>query len=104
FRKKAFEDITSLTEEFESLANELVAEVEAIDFIQGISHVAKIILEKPAFRNKLIKAEEIGNLEFLKTCKKIKTEFNRAGKKLNIKFKFNKEGKIIAENEDEARD
>lgn len=104
FKKKGFEDLTSLTEEFENLANDLVAEVEAIDFIEGISHVAKVILEKPAFRNKLIKAEEIGNLEFLKTCKNIKTEFNRAGKKLNIKFKFDKEGKVIAEDEEGAKD
>jgi hypothetical protein len=104
FKKKGFEDLTSLTEEFESLANDLVAEVESIGFIEGISHIAKVILEQPAFRNKLIKAEEIGNLEFLKTCKNIKTEFNRAGKKLSIKFRFDKEGKVIAQNAEEAKD
>lgn len=104
FRKKGFEDLTSLTEEFESLANDLVAEVESINFIEGISHLSKVILEKPAFRNKLIKAEEIGNLEFLKTCKNIKTEFRRAGKKLNISFTFDKQGKILAENENQAQD
>lgn len=103
FKKKGFEDLTSLTEEFESLANDLVAEVESIDFIEGIAHITKVILEKPAFRNKLIKAEEIGNLEFLKTCKNIKSEFRRAGKKLNISFNFDKTGKVVAEDEEDAK-
>jgi len=102
FKKKAFEDITSLTEEFEVLANELVAEVEQIDFIDGLHHLSTIINSKPAFRNKLIKAKNIGNIDFLKTCKDIKKEFQRAGKKLEIKFKFDLSGKITASNEEEA--
>lgn len=102
FRKKAFEDITSLTEEFEVLANELVTEVEQIDFIDGLEHLSKIINSKPAFRNKLIKAKNIGNIDFLKTCKDIKKEFQRAGNKLEIKFKYDLSGKITASNEEEA--
>jgi hypothetical protein len=102
FRKKAFEDITSLTEEFEIFANVLVAEVEQIDFIDGMQYLSTIINSKPAFRNKLIKAKNIGNIDFLKTCKDIKKEFQRAGKKLEIKFNFDLSGKIIASNEEEA--
>jgi hypothetical protein len=102
FRKKAFEDITSLTDEFEVLANELVSEVEEINFIDGLQHLTAIINSKPAFRNKLIKAKNIGNIDFLKTCKNIKKEFQRAGKKLEIKFKFDVSGKITASNEVEA--
>lgn len=96
FRKKGFEDITSLTEEFEVLALGLVSEIEEINFMEGMEHLSSIIKEKPAFRNKLIKAKTIGNLDFLQTCKNIKLEFQRAGKKLDIKFNFDKDGKIIA--------
>jgi len=102
FRKKAFEDITSLTEEFEVLANDLVAEVEQINFIDGLQHLSTIINSKPAFRNKLIKAKNIGNIDFLRTCTDIKNEFQRAGKKLEIIFEFDLSGKIIASNEEEA--
>ena len=102
FKKKAFEDITSLTDEFIELAKELVSEVEEIDFIDGLKYLSDIISAKPSFRNKLIKAKEIGNLDFLKTCKDIKKEFQRAGKKLEIKFNFNVSGKITASNEQEA--
>lgn len=102
FRKKAFEDITSLTEEFEELARELVTEVEQINFIDGLQHLTEIINRKPALRNKLIKAKNIGNIDFLKTCKNIKKEFQRAGKKLEIKFNFDLSGKITASNDDEA--
>lgn len=104
FRKKGFEDITSLTEEFESMAKDLVAEIEKINFIDGLDHISKLISEKPAFRNKLIKAKSIGNLDFLITCKNIKVEFNRAGKKLKIKFNFDSSGKIIAADSREAED
>jgi len=96
FRKKGFEDITSLTEEFEIMALGLVSEIEEINFMEGLEHLALVIKDKPAFRNKLIKAKTIGNLDFLKKCKNIKLEFQRAGKKLDIKFNFDKDGKIIA--------
>lgn len=104
FQKKAFEDITSLTEEFESVAHDLVAEIDELEFVDGLEHLSGVISNKPAFRNKLIKAKSIGNLDFLKNCKDIKKEFQRAGKKLEIKFKFDKEGKIIATNDAEAED
>lgn len=104
FRKKGFEDLTSLTEEFEAFAVEIVADVEEIGFIEGIAYLSKIVIDKPMFRNRLIKAKSIGNLDFLKNCKNIKKEFSRAGKKLDIKFKFDKEGKILAENEQDAED
>jgi hypothetical protein len=102
FRKKAFEDITSLTEEFEVLANELIDEVSEINFIDDLQHLSNIIKSKPAFRNKLIKAKNIGNIDFLKTCIDIENEFKRAGKKLKIIFEFDKSGKIIASNEEET--
>lgn len=102
FRKKGFEDITSLTDEFERIAEELVNELEEIKFIDSLTHVSSIISNKPAFRNKLIKAKSIGNIDFLKNCKSIKTEFTRTGKKLNIKFNFDKEGNIIAKDEIDA--
>lgn len=102
FRKKGFEDITSLTEEFESMANDLVTEIEEIDFIDGLEHLSTLVSLKPAIRNKLIKAKTIGNLDFLKTCKNIKLEFQRAGKKLKIKFNFDASGKIIAIDSKEA--
>ncbi len=102
FRKKGFEDITSLTEEFENIANDLVNEIEEIDFVDGLEHLSKLISDKPAFRNKLIKAKAIGNIDFLKTCKSIKNEFARTGKKLNIKFKFDGKGNIIANDENDA--
>lgn len=102
FRKKGFEDITSLTEEFENIANDLVNEIEEIDFVDGLEHLSKLISDKPAFRNKLIKAKSIGNIDFLKTCKNIKTEFVRTGKKLNIKFNFDTKGNIIAKDESDA--
>lgn len=102
FRPKGFEDITSLTEEFDALAQELVAEVEELDFIDGLQHLSTIISNKPAFRNRLIKAKAIGNIDFLQNCKDIKKEFQRAGKKLEIKFNFNADGKITATDEAEA--
>ena len=102
FRKKGFEDITSLTEEFENIANDLVTEIEEIDFVDGLEYISKLITDKPAFRNKLIKAKSIGNIDFLKTCKNIKTEFVRTGKKLNIKFNFDEKGNIIAKDEIDA--
>lgn len=102
FRKKGFEDITSLTDEFEKLAEDLVSEVEEINFIDGISHISSVISNKPAFRNKLIKAKSIGNLEYLKNCKDIKKEFNKAGKKLKMKFNFDQKGNIIAKDENDA--
>ena len=102
FRKKGFEDITSLTDEFEKLAEELVREVEEIEFIDGICHLSSLVAKKPAFRNKLIKAKMIGNLEFLGNCKDIKKEFNKAGKKLKMKFNFDAKGNIIAQDESDA--
>lgn len=102
FQKKAFEELTSLTEEFESLANEIVSELKELTFITDTSHISSIIVSKPAFRTKLIKAKSIGNIDFLTTCKDIKKEFTRAGKKLDIKFKFDNEGKIIADDENDA--
>lgn len=102
FRKKAFEDITSLTEEFIHLAEELINEVTEIDFVEGVEFMSSTIKNKPAFRNKLIKAKNIGNIDFLRNCRNIKKEFNRAGKKLNIKFNFDASGKIIALNEKDA--
>jgi len=104
FNKKGFEDITSLTEEFIELSMELVEEVSEINFVNGIEHISSVIMNKPSFRNKLIKAKDIGNIDFLKTCKNFKLEFNRAGKKLKIKFSYDVDGKINAKNEDEAKD
>jgi|SRR5690554_544803 len=102
FNKKGFEDITSLTEEFIELSKQLVEEVSEINFVNGIEHLSSVILRKPSFRNKLIKAKDIGNIDFLKTCKNFKLEFNRAGKKLKIKFSYDVDGKITALNEDDA--
>lgn len=102
FQKKAFEDITSLTEEFEVMANDLITEIEDVEFIEGLAHLSNVIMKKPSFRQKLIKAKTIGNLDFLKTCTNIKREFQRAGKKLEIKFTFDVADKIVAETEDEA--
>jgi hypothetical protein len=102
FQKKAFEDITSLTEEFETLATHIVTEIEEIELVDGLAFITAIVSNKPAYRNKLIKAKSIGNLDFLKNCKDVKKEFNRTGKKLNIKFNFNADGKIIALNEADA--
>lgn len=102
FNKKGFEDITSLTEEFIELSRELVDEVSEINFVNGIEHISSVILSKPSFRNKLIKAKDIGNIDFLKECKNIKIEFNRAGKKLKIKFSYDVEGKITAKSEEDA--
>jgi hypothetical protein len=104
FQKKAFEDITSLTEEFESVANEIVSEIEELKFIEGLEHISNVISSKPAFRSKIIKAKTIGNLDFLKTCINIKKEFQRAGEKLNIKFNFDSEGKILADSMTDAED
>ncbi|SHF94300.1 Kiwa anti-phage protein KwaB-like domain-containing protein [Flavisolibacter ginsengisoli] len=104
FQKKAFEDITSITEEFEVVAQEIVAEIEDIKFVDGLKHLSGVIAQKPAFRNKLIKAKAIGNLEFLKTCKDIKKEFKRAGNKLAIKFNFDGKGRVIALDEHAAED
>lgn len=101
-RKKAFEDITSLTEEFETLAHELISELDEIKFIDGVHYLTDIISKKPAFRNKLIKAKTIGNLDFLKSCSNIKKEFQRAGKKLDIKFKFDDSGNIVSDSAEEA--
>jgi hypothetical protein len=101
-QKRAFEDITSLTEEFESLAHELITELDEIKFIDGIHHLTDTISKKPAFRNKLIKAKSIGNLDFLNTCGNIKKEFQRAGKKLKIKFSFDVDGNIISNSTEEA--
>ncbi|MBN8669392.1 MAG: DUF4868 domain-containing protein [Chitinophagales bacterium] len=101
FQKKAFEELTSLTEEFEILANEIVGEIEKLNFIQGLNFLSQTILNKPAYRNKLIKAKSIGNIDFL-TDKNIKREFSRAGKKLNIKFAFDGHDNIIAANENDA--
>ncbi|WP_165779256.1 Kiwa anti-phage protein KwaB-like domain-containing protein [Brumimicrobium salinarum] len=103
FNKKGFEDITSLTEEFIELSKELVEEVNDINFVNGIEHISSVILSKPSFRNKLIKAKDIGNIDFLKTCKNFKLEFNRAGKKLKIKFSYDVDGKINAKDEEEAK-
>lgn len=102
FNKKGFEDITSLTEEFIELSKQLVEEVNEINFVNGIDNISSVILKKPSFRNKLIKAKDIGNIDFLKTCKNFKVEFNRAGRKLKIKFTYDVEGKINATNELEA--
>lgn len=102
FNKKGFEDVTSLTEEFIELGKKLVEEVDDIRFVSsGMEFINSVIQNKPSYRNKLIKAKEIGNLEFLKVCN-VKTEFNRAGKKISFKFSYDTEGKIIANNEKEA--
>lgn len=102
FNKKGFEDVTSLTEEFIELGKQLVSEVSEIKFVSsGIEFISAVVAKKPSYRNKLIKAKEIGNLEFLKTCN-IKTEFNRAGKKISFKFSYDGVGKVIAKNEKEA--
>ncbi|MEI9918523.1 MAG: Kiwa anti-phage protein KwaB-like domain-containing protein [Bacteroidota bacterium] len=102
FQKRAFEDITSLTEEFETVAQEIVDEIKAIKFVKGLEHLSTLVAAKPAFRNKLIKAKSIGNLEFLKNCGDIKREFQRAGKKLEIKFRFDDKGNVVAADEDAA--
>jgi hypothetical protein len=102
FNKKGFEDVTSLTEEFIELGKKLVKEVDEIKFVSsGMKYISSLIEKKPSYRNKLIKAKEIGNLEFLKVCN-VKTEFNRAGRKISFKFSYDSEGKIIANNEKEA--
>ena len=51
FQKKAFEELTSLTEEFEALANDIVQEIEKLDFIEGLSFVADIIKTKPSIKS-----------------------------------------------------
>ena len=102
FRKKAFEDLTSLTEEFEEVAEKIVEEVKEIKFVKGLEYISEIIASRPSFRNKLIKAKEIGNIDFLKKCTNIKKEFERTGKKLSIKFSFDKSGKIIATSNEDA--
>lgn len=102
FNKKGFEDITSLTDEFIELGYELVNEVSEINFITDTDHLSNLIQKKPAFRKKLIKAKEIGNIEFLKTCKNFKIVFDKAGKKLSIKFSYDFDGKITATNEQDA--
>lgn len=101
FQKKAFEELTSLTEEFEILAGEIITEIKALKFIEGMKFMSEIVALKPAFRNKLIKAKSIGNIDFL-AGKDIKKEFNRVGKRLDIKFSFDKHGKILAESEEDA--
>ncbi len=102
FQKKAFEDITSLTEEFEHVAQEVVDELSELKVVGGIEHLSHIITQKPAYRDKLIKAKTIGNIDFLKTCKDIKKEFKRTGKKLEITFNFDSKGNIIASSEEDA--
>lgn len=101
-QKKAFEDITSLTEEFETVAKEVVKELKGLQIVDGIEHLTDVISQKPAFRDKLIKAKAIGNIDFLKTCKDIKKEFKRTGKKLDLTFNFDQNGNIIASNEEDA--
>jgi hypothetical protein len=94
--------VTSLTEEFIELGKKLVKEVDEIKFVSsGMKYISSLIEKKPSYRNKLIKAKEIGNLEFLKVCN-VKTEFNRAGRKISFKFSYDSQGKIIANNEKEA--
>jgi hypothetical protein len=102
FNKKGFEDVTSLTEEFIELGKSIVNEVDEIKFVSsGMEFISSVVEKKPSYRNKLIKAKEIGNLEFLKVCN-VKTEFNRAGRKISFKFSYDSEGKIIAKDEKEA--
>ena len=102
FNKKGFEDVTSLTEEFIELGKSLVKEVDEIKFVSsGMEFISSVVEKKPSYRNKLIKAKEIGNLEFLKVCN-VKTEFNRAGRKISFKFTYDSEEKIIAKDEKEA--
>lgn len=102
FRKKAFEDITSLTEEFDIVAKEIIEEVNELKFIKGIEHMSDVIYKKPSFRNKLIKAKEIGNIDFLKTCKNVKKEFERTGEILDMTFSFDKKGMITANSPEDA--
>ncbi|NCT73105.1 MAG: DUF4868 domain-containing protein [Chitinophagaceae bacterium] len=105
FQKKAFEELASLTEEFEELAQEVVQEIEDLEIIEGVTFLTAIVAAKPSFRNKLIKAQAIGNINFLngKTAKEVKKEFNRVGKRLNIKFNFDADNKVLAENDGDAK-
>ena len=102
FQKRAFEDITSLTEEFEVLAHDVVTELEEIKFIDGLNFLSDTITNKPAYRSKLIKAKSIGNLDFLKSCKNIKKEFKRVGKKLDLEFVFDDNNNVIAQSDLDA--
>ncbi|MFD2920661.1 Kiwa anti-phage protein KwaB-like domain-containing protein [Terrimonas rubra] len=105
FQKKAFEELASLTEEFEELAKDVVQELENLEIVEGATFIASVVADKPSFRNKLIKAQVIGNIEFLsgKEAKEVKKEFNRVGKRLNIKFNFGADGKILVANDDDAK-
>ena len=104
FQKKAFEELASLTEEFEELAKDIVQEIENLEIVEGLTFLTNVVAARPSFRNKLIKAQSIGNIEFLngKEAKEVKREFNRVGKKLNIKFNFDANGKVVAENDKDA--
>ena len=103
FNKKGFEDVTSLTDEFVELGTSLVKEIDDIKFIsEGMEHISSVVSKKPSYRNKLIKAKEVGNIDFIKECKSIKTEFKRAGQKIGFKFSYCIQGNIIAKDETEA--
>lgn len=105
FQKKAFEELTSLTEEFEELAKDVVEEIEKLEMIGGLDFLADVVAARPSFRNKLIKAQGIGNIDFLsgKEIKEVKKEFNRVGERLNIKFNFDDAGKVVAASGEDAQ-
>lgn len=105
FQKKAFEELASLTEEFEEVATRIVQEIEDLEIVEGLTFLTSVVATKPSFRNKIIKAQSIGNIDFLsgKESKEIKKEFNRVGKRLNIKFNFGADGKVLAESDEDAK-
>lgn len=92
FKKKSFESILGLEEEFKKVAQETIETIKALDMVEGLELIEDEITHKPSIRktlshikekgnDKTLSAEEIASMnEVLKKFKGIEFEFNDAGK------------------------
>lgn len=97
-KKTQFEQIVGLEEEFKEQAQEVIAELESTQMIEGLEVIVKQIEKNPSIHRKLVRLSKIGNYRELdnKIIKKMQKVCNAHGDKIKLK-----DGKLFIENEED---
>ena len=97
FKKKSFEAILGLEEEFKEVAQKTIETIKSFDMVEGLELIEDEITHKPSIRKTLSHIKEKGNDKTL--SEEEVASMNEVLKKFRgVEFKLNDEGKIILAN------